>query len=116
MDELDPNWLAAIATTEQAAATIATRVKRRRGKTEVDHRKLPRAARRNFKSDEALQCIERDFTGRADLNFFPLFGKEFSRIYRISMARFQRLMEDVMASGIQFYQPKTNRLPTNQAS
>jgi hypothetical protein len=86
MDEHDPNWLAAIATTEQTAATIATRVKRRRGKIEVDHRKLPRAARRNFESDEALQCIVRDFTGQADLNFLLLYGKEFSRIYRISMA------------------------------
>jgi hypothetical protein len=50
----------------------------------------------------ALKCIQRDFTGRADLDFIPLYGKEFSRIFRISRTRFQKMMEDVVASGIQF--------------
>jgi hypothetical protein len=67
-------------------------------------------------SSGSLQSIKRDFTGRADLDFVPLFGKEFSSIFRISLARFQRLMEDVMAANIPFYQPKKNQSPTNQAS
>jgi hypothetical protein len=50
------------------------------------------------------------------LDFSLMYGKELSRIFRIHIARFQRLVEDVMATGIKFHQPKTNRPPTNQAS
>jgi hypothetical protein len=60
--------------------------------------------------------MQRDFTGRADLDFSPLYGKEFSRIFCISVAPFQRLMDIVMASGIQLYQPRDNRSSTNQVS
>jgi hypothetical protein len=117
MEEQDTLWLAAGATTQQAASiTAIRRSRRRRKRMKIDHRKLPRSSRRTFKSDEALKCIQRDFTGRADLDFIPLYGKEFSRIFRISRTRFQKMMEDVMASGIQFYQPKKNRQSASQAS
>jgi hypothetical protein len=41
----------------------------------------------------ALACINRDYLGPN-----ALFGAEFSAQFRISRARFQRLMEDVMNS------------------
>jgi hypothetical protein len=45
----------------------------------VDHRTLPRRARRQFKHGEALACINRDYLGPS-----PLFGKEFEMMFRIS--------------------------------
>jgi hypothetical protein len=118
MEEQDTLWLAAGATTQEAASITAIRRSRRRRRKwmKIHHRKLPRSSRRTFKSDEALKCIQRDFTGRADLDFIPLYGKEFSRIFRISRTRFQKMMEDVMTSGIQFHQPKKNRQSASQAS
>jgi hypothetical protein len=34
----------------------------------------------------------------------PLFGKEFSLMFRLSRQRFHLMMEDVMAKGVKFYQ------------
>jgi hypothetical protein len=45
---------------------------------EGDHRLLPRAQRHQFKHQEALSCINRDYLGPD-----PLFGKEFDLMFRI---------------------------------
>jgi outer membrane cobalamin receptor len=45
----------------------------------IDHRTLPRRARRQFKHGEALACLMRDYLGPS-----PLFGKEFDMMFRIS--------------------------------
>jgi hypothetical protein len=69
-----------------------------------DHRSNPRGRRRIFRHDEALLCIKRDYLGP-----HPLLDAEFKQIFRISRGRFQLMMEDVAATGIEFYLSKKNR-------
>ena len=69
-----------------------------------DHRSDPRGRRRNFRHDEALACIQRDYLGPN-----PLMGAEFKLMFRISLGRFQLMMEDVAATGNEFYLNTTNR-------
>lgn len=64
-----------------------------------DHRKRKRTSRRYFFHDQALRCILRDY-----LCPNALFGREFPLMFRISRARFQVLMEDVMAAEIGYYE------------
>ena len=65
----------------------------------VDHRTLKRAKRTIYKHSEALHCIKRDYTGPT-----PIFNdKQFDMMFRISRSRFQCIMEDIAASGNQFY-------------
>jgi len=73
-----------------------------RGPT-VDHRKLPRSNRRRFRHDHALMCIKRDYLGQSPL--FP--GSQFVKHFRITPARFNRIMDEVANSDIKYY---TNRL------
>ena len=65
----------------------------------VDHRTLPRGERRNFRHDQALMCINRDYCGPTVL----FADKQFVRHFRIEPARFQRLFFDVGRSGIPYY-------------
>jgi hypothetical protein len=66
----------------------------------VDHRKLPRAKRTVYKHQEALYAIKRDYLGPS-----PIFdGREFDKMFRISKARFERIMMDLILSGDPFYQ------------
>lgn len=65
----------------------------------VDHRTLPRGARRQFRHDQALMCINRDYLGPK-----PLFAdKQFKKQFRIEMSRMERLLQDVGNSGISYY-------------
>jgi hypothetical protein len=68
-----------------------------------DHRKEKRSIRHQFRHQEALLAIQRDYLGVPGGLVDPLFGKEFSMMFRLSRTRFQRLMEDVQEEGIQFY-------------
>jgi hypothetical protein len=68
-------------------------------KSAVDHRQLPRGERRVFRHDQALMCINRDYLGPKAL--FP--GKKFITWFCISPERFHRLMNDVVNSGIPYY-------------
>jgi hypothetical protein len=77
----------------------------------IDHRTLPRRARRQFKHGEALACLMRDYLGPS-----PLFGKEFDMMFRISRTRFQKLMEDVGNSGVKFYRGSTDAFGRETAS
>jgi hypothetical protein len=54
-------------------------------------------SRKVFDHERALACIKRDYIGPN-----ALFGTEFPAQFRISRPRFQRLMEDVMASKAHF--------------
>ena len=73
-------------------------------KAEIDHRNLPRNPKRQFRHDEALHCIRRDYTGIVGDPSTPIFhGREFDTMFRISRSRFQRLLEDVGNSGDPFY-------------
>lgn len=67
--------------------------------SDFDHRKLPRDQRRKFDHEAAYNKIMRDFLGPN-----PFYNeKEFISIYRISIARFNRIKKDVLVAGIPFY-------------
>ena len=63
-----------------------------------DPRSRPRGDRRIFQHHEALQCLHRDYLGSN-----PLHGADFQLMFRVSLGRFQTMMEDFAASGIPFY-------------
>jgi Plant transposon protein len=64
-----------------------------------DHRTLQRSERIEMKHARALQSTMQDYTGLR-----PTFrGREFETMFRISRSRFQRLLEDIMASNIPFF-------------
>jgi Plant transposon protein len=77
----------------------------RRKRRKIDHRKLSRSQRRMFKHAEALRAIQRDYLGKRNEPTTPLFGAEFSWMFRITKSRFQVLLEDIMASPSQFFRP-----------
>ena len=66
------------------------------------HKHLPRSKRRKFQHDEALRCIMRDYLGANAL----FVGANFKMMFRISRSRFQRLMEDIGALELPFYNEK----------
>ena len=83
----------------QAGTAVAMAMSdHQRKKQKVDHRTLPRGERRKFRHDQALACIKRDYLGPT-----PLFGADFKLMFRISLGRFQVLMEDIMNSHIEFF-------------
>ena len=64
----------------------------------------PRGPRKKYRHKEALHCIQRDYLGLPDDPGTPLFvGKDFEMMFRITRGRFQRLMEDIAATGNPFY-------------
>ena len=78
-----------------AVVVIGNQHKKRR----IDHRTLPRLQKKECEHQRAYQCIIRDYLGPE-----PLFdGREFQTSFRISRRRFQRLLEDVGNSRIDFY-------------
>ena len=89
---------------DTAAAVIDYDYQMRKKKKKVDHRLLPREAKRKFKHDEAVDCIRRDYLGPTAL----FKGKEFDMMFRISRARFDRMMVDFANSGNSFYSGKTD--------
>lgn len=81
----------------QAAAVLAEASGRRQKK--IDHRLLPRARRSNWRHNEALHCIQRDYLGIPADPSTPLFDFDgFIMMFRVSKARFQRFMEDIGSS------------------
>ena len=67
----------------------------RKKRPKVDHRTLPRKKKREFRHDEALHCIRRDYLGIMGDLTTPIFaGSEFATMFRISRPRFERLMQD----------------------
>jgi Plant transposon protein len=65
----------------------------------VDHRNLPRSERKIFDHQRVKNCIWNHY-----LSPTPLFnGREFDTMFRISRPRFQRIMEDIAATGDPFY-------------
>ena len=63
------------------------------------HTSLPRGKRRDYSHDVAKRRLLEDF-----LCPRPLFkDKEYQRFFRVSRARFERIMVDFRNSGIQFY-------------
>ena len=114
---MDPNLLSAVVAAVEAGRVFAEEVARTPTQREAKrHRGGSRSKRRNFRPDEALYAINRDYMGIVGDLTTPLFGAEFKVFFRLSKPRFQRLMEDVMAKEIKFYQMKSNFLPTQQAS
>ena len=114
---MDPNMLAAAAAAANAAHLVALDLldspSRKRKK---DHRSQPRAKRRLFHCDEALMCIQRDYIGSPTIPDSPLFGADFKMMFRLSRSRFQKLLEDVMATDTPFYKKKKFVLDENQSS
>lgn len=83
----------------------------------VDHRTLPRGERTVFQNEQALYCIRRDYLGFPDQpDFVPVISrfdfKYFQVMFRVTIRRFQRLMEDFGNSQIKYYQT----MPGNHAS
>ena len=86
----------------QWAVSIATASK----KAKIDHRLLTRKAKRKFRHDEALHCINRDYMGILGDPSTPIFaGSEFASMFRISRPRFQRMLEDFANSEDPFFTP-----------
>ena len=72
--------------------------------TRVNHQSHRRSKRRKYDHRAVLQRIKTDFfTPSCVFN-----GKDFIAFFRISRARFQRLLEDIGASGIPFYSHNSN--------
>lgn len=70
--------------------------------TKTDHRSQPRGKRREFKHEEALQCILRDYLGNA-----PLFdGIHFEMMFRISKERYLRLEKEILADPLDSFFPR----------
>ena len=102
-------------TAEEEAASVQDVLKQcvaivvaesRKKKPKIDHRLLPRKPRRQFRHDEALHCIKRDYLGiEGDLTT-PIFaGAEFVSMFRITRPRFERMMQDMANSGDPFFTP-----------
>lgn len=68
-----------------------------------DHQKEKRSIHHHFCHKEALLAIQRDYISVPGGLVDPLFGSEISMMFQLSRTRFQHLMEDVQAKGIQFY-------------
>ena len=116
---MDHHTLSAVVAATQAGRVLAEEVvesSSRKRKTSSSSRGAPRSSRRKFKSNEALQAINRDYMGIPGQPDTPLFGAEFKLMFRLSKARFQKLMEDVMGANIQFFMPKKNLHATEQSS
>ena len=88
---------------EAAMAVLLVRRKRRRNKFKIDHRQQPRSNRRNFRHDEALSAIRRDYLGVLGDPTTPLFGADFKLMFRLSRGRFEVLLQDVMASNFELF-------------
>ena len=83
------------------AVEVATRKK-----PKIDSRLLPRKEKRQFRHEEALHCINRDYMGILGDPSTPIFaGSEFASMFRISRPRFQRMLEDFANSGDPFFTP-----------
>ena len=103
---------AAIAGGVLAEECIDSPTRKRRGRRGEPNR----SQRRRFHHTEALYCIQRDYLGSAAIPNSPLFGAEFKLMFRLSLGRFQRLMEDTMASNNSFFLPSNHRLHHSQSS
>ena len=74
---------------------------------EIDHRTLARSTRTIYFHAQALHCIRRDYLGTGTI--LPIFnGRQFDMMFRVSRSRFQCMMEDIAASGNQFYLSTTD--------
>ena len=113
---MKPLLLKAITAALQAGQIAVEELTQTAKRKEQDHRKLPRAKRRKFRHDEALNCIKRDYMGITGDPSTPLLGSEFKLMFRLSKERFQVLMEDVQASGITFYKKRGNLVDCDQSS
>jgi Plant transposon protein len=89
---------------EGGAAAAAVMIECMKKRKTIDHRSLPRSARRHFRHDRALRCIQQDYIGLMGDPSTPLLGAEFKIMFRLSKGRFQVLMEDVMTSRFRFFQ------------
>ena len=100
-DEWDQMVVAAqVATTNAvvAMAVLEEEEKEKEEESRVDHRSLGRSTRKNYRHDEAKQCIDRDYLGPD-----ALFGADFPLQFVISRSRFQKLMEGIAATKNPFY-------------
>lgn len=86
-----------------AALAVASLMPPTNKRQKRDHRTLPRNKRREFRHNEALQCIHRDYLGVVGDPSTPLLGSEFKLMFRLSRGRFQVLMEDIKASNYPFF-------------
>jgi hypothetical protein len=78
---------------------ISSTVLQPRKRKKIDHRQLPREAKRQFRHLEAYNSIMYDYLGPD-----PLFGKEFPLMFRVSRGRFQCILEDFGNLHHPFYQ------------
>jgi hypothetical protein len=106
----------AAATLGKSCAIAACLLAETPSKRNLDHRRMGRSKRRKFRHLEALQCIKRDYLGIPGDPATPLLGADFKAMFRLSMARFQVIMEDIQASGCPFYQKSKNLHEHDQAS
>jgi hypothetical protein len=85
--------------------TRALEEEHHRKRPKTDHRTLSRSQRRKFNHDDALYSIKRYYLGKREEPTTPLFGAEFTWMFRASRSRFQVLMEDIMNSQHEFFKP-----------
>ncbi len=90
--------VAILSSTNQVAANNAVGIEENSYKS--DHRILPRGKRRKFNHARALQCIMADYIWPG----FTLTGKVFEMMFRVSRARFERMMFDIKRNNNTFYQ------------
>ena len=93
-DDEDTLLLSHMMLQTEAAVIQALATKRNRS---IDHCLLPREKKRRFRHKETCDAIQFDCLGPD-----ALFGREFDLMFRMSRARFQRLMEDFAKSGTSF--------------
>jgi hypothetical protein len=89
----------AAVTLGRSSAVAACLLAETPSKGNLDDGRMGRSKRRKFRHLEALQCIQRDYLGIPGDPATPLLGADFKAMFRLSMARFQVIMEDIQASG-----------------
>ena len=98
-----------VAANNTAIAAVMDHLLKQKKKHKPDHRGLPRATRRQWRHDEALHCIGRDYLGLSGHPDTLLFvEKNFEMMFRVSRPRFEKMMQDFANSGIPFYQCGTD--------
>jgi hypothetical protein len=94
-----------ICLTAVTAVCEAVEEEHHRKRPKTDHRILSRSQRREVNHDDALYSFKRDYLGKREEPTTPLFGAEFTWMFRVSRSRFQVLMEDIMNSQHEFFKP-----------
>ncbi|KAG7371276.1 plant transposon protein [Nitzschia inconspicua] len=114
---MDPNILAVVVAAAGAGRLLAEELAASPNENRKRARRAgPRRNRRQFRPQEALYAIQRDYIGITGDLTTPLFGAEFKWMFRLSRTRFLLLMEDIAARNIPHFMRKTNISENQQTS